>query len=68
MRTGRGARAPRPSCFKVGAQPTAAANPPTGFGPACKGGSGLIYAQVPLVEPQFIEQLVHLAQPQAGGG
>jgi len=33
-----------------------------------EGSSGLIYAQVPLVEPQFIEELVRLAQRQVGDG
>jgi S-DNA-T family DNA segregation ATPase FtsK/SpoIIIE len=33
-----------------------------------EGSSGLTYAQVPLVEPQFIEQLVNLAQRQDGDG
>ncbi len=33
-----------------------------------EGSSGLTYAQVPLVEPQFIEQLVSLAQRQDGDG
>ena len=33
-----------------------------------EGSSGLTYAQVPLVEPQFIEQLVSLAQQRGGNG
>ena len=33
-----------------------------------EGSSGLTYAQVPLVEPQFIEELVNLAQRQDGNG
>lgn len=33
-----------------------------------EGNTGLTYAQVPLVEPEFIEQVVTLAQQRNGGG